>query len=183
MIDEAEKVGAVVVIDEAYHYFYPNTFLRYALERDNVIILRTFSKLLSLAACRLGVVISNPDLIHYIKNAKLTFDANSIALLFAERLIERPQIIEGLIQTEREGRDYLMQQLQKRGYACRDCQGNYVLMEPKTDPKELAKRLEEKHGVLIHTFGNELLKKYLRISTGSKNAMELILDALDQEDV
>ncbi|MBQ1598468.1 MAG: histidinol-phosphate aminotransferase family protein [Lachnospiraceae bacterium] len=183
VIDEAEKVGAVVVIDEAYHYFYPNTFLRYALERDNVIILRTFSKLLSLAACRLGVVISNPDLIHYIKNAKLTFDANSIALLFAERLIERPQIIEGLIQTEREGRDYLMQQLQKRGYACRDCQGNYVLMEPKTDPKELAKRLEEKHGVLIHTFGNELLKKYLRISTGSKNAMELFLDALDQEDV
>ena len=76
-----------------------------------------------------------------------------------------------------------MQQLQKRGYACRDCQGNYVLMEPKTDPKELAKRLEEKHGVLIHTFGNELLKKYLRISTGSKNAMELFLDALDQEDV
>ncbi|SCW34955.1 histidinol-phosphate aminotransferase [Lachnospiraceae bacterium C10] len=182
VIDRAEEVGAVVVIDEAYHYFYPKTFLSFAMERENVIILRTFSKLLSLAACRLGVMISHPDIIHYVKNARLTFDANSIALLFAERLLERPDVIDALIQTEREGRDYLLAELGKRGYACKDCHGNYVLMEPKTDPKELAKRLEEKHRVLIHTFGNELLKKYLRISTGSKKAMDLFLAALDEED-
>ena len=31
-----------VLIDEAYHYLYPNTFLHYALEHDNVFVTRTF---------------------------------------------------------------------------------------------------------------------------------------------
>ena len=89
VIERAKEVGAVVIVDEAYHYFYDRTFLPYALNGENVIVLRTFSKLFSLAACRLGVIISNPEIIHYVKNARLTFDANSIALLFAERILER----------------------------------------------------------------------------------------------
>ena len=42
VIEKAKRVGAVVIIDEAYHYYYPNTFLPTALENDNVIILRSF---------------------------------------------------------------------------------------------------------------------------------------------
>lgn len=62
IINKAKSMNAIVIIDEAYHYFYPNTFLQYALQENNVIVLRTFSKLFSLAACRLGVVISNPEI-------------------------------------------------------------------------------------------------------------------------
>ena len=100
----ARQVGAVVIIDEAYHYFYDKTFLKYAVSEDNVIVLRTFSKLMSMAACRLGVIISNPQIIHYVQNAKLTFDVNSIALLFGERILEHPEMIEELIQREKEGK-------------------------------------------------------------------------------
>ena len=49
VIEKTKKVGAIVVIDEAYHYFYPNTFLKYALNEENVVLLRTFSKLFSIA--------------------------------------------------------------------------------------------------------------------------------------
>ena len=59
----------MVIIDEAYHYFYPNTFIKYALSEENVIVLRTFSKLMSLAACRLGIIISNPEIIEYVGEA------------------------------------------------------------------------------------------------------------------
>lgn len=88
VLNKTKEVGAILVIDEAYHYFCKNTFLKYALEEENVIVLKTFSKLFSLAACRLGVAISNPKIIEFIKKAKLTFDLNSIALLFAESIIE-----------------------------------------------------------------------------------------------
>ena len=96
----AEEVGAIVIVDEAYHYFYSKTFLKGALAASNVVVLRTFSKLMSLAAVRLGVIIGNPELIGYVRNARLTFDANSIALLFAERLLDRLDIIDGLIKTQ-----------------------------------------------------------------------------------
>ena len=108
VIEKARKVGAVVIIDEAYHYFYDKTFIKYAVSGDNVIVLRTFSKLMSLAACRLGVIISNPQIIGYVKNAKLTFDVNSIALLFGERILEHPELIEELIQKEKEGKEGLL---------------------------------------------------------------------------
>ncbi len=55
----AEEVGALVIADEAYHYFYSRTFLNEALVAPNVVVLRTFSKLMSLAAVRLGVIVGN----------------------------------------------------------------------------------------------------------------------------
>lgn len=182
IIAKAKECGAVVLIDEAYHYFCETTFLPYALSEDNVIILRTFSKLMSIAACRLGVVISNPQIIQYIKNAKLTFDANAIALLFAERLVEHPEIVESLIKTEKEGRAYLLQRLNEEGYWTKDCNGNFVFVKPRRDPKELSKELEEKYEVLVHPYGNELLKDYIRVSTGSKKSMEVFLEAFLEAD-
>ena len=177
VIERAKEVGAVVIVDEAYHYFYDRTFLPYALNGENVIVLRTFSKLFSLAACRLGVIISNPEIIHYVKNARLTFDANSIALLFAERILERPDLIEDLIRTEKEGKAWILKELEKAGYECRDCRGNFIFVKPRHAAKETADRLAKEKKVLVHPYGNELLKDYLRVSVGSVNAMKLFLDA------
>lgn len=60
-IEAAAPVDAVVIIDEAYHYFYPNTFIDLTQTYDNVIVMRTFSKLFSLAACRPGRYHLEPD--------------------------------------------------------------------------------------------------------------------------
>lgn len=177
IIARAKEVGAIVVIDEAYHYFYDKTFLPYALKEDNVLVLRTFSKLMSLAACRLGVIVGNPEIIHYVTNLRLSFEVNSFALLFAERLLDNPQIIDQLIQIEKEGKEYTLQALREHGYWVKDCTGNFIFLEPKGDPQEIARRLKEEKKVLVHTFGHPLLSKYLRISIGSKEAMQIFLDA------
>lgn len=175
IVKKADEVGALVIVDEAYHYFYPMTFLNLVKKYDNVAVLRTFSKLFSIAACRLGVITASKEIIHYAKNAKLTFDANAIALLFAERMLDHPEIEKYLIETERAGREYTLQALRNKGYECRDCQGNFIFVKPNLEAHLLAERLEKEHKVLVKTFGNDLLKKYLRISTGSKQAMEKFL--------
>ena len=182
VIDKAEKVGAIVIIDEAYHYFYEKTFLSLAIERPNVVLMRTFSKLMSLAACRLGVVISSPENIQYITNAKLTFDVNSIALLFGERLVERPDIIQNLIKIEKEGKKFLLDELTKRDYWCKDCLGNFMLIQPHREAARVVIELEKNHNVLVHAYSNKLLKEYIRVSIGSRKAMERFLVAfLDVE--
>ena len=182
VIERAKEVGAVVIVDEAYHYFYDRTFLPYALNGENVIVLRTFSKLFSLAACRLGVIISNPEIIHYVKNARLTFDVNAIALLFGERILDRPELIKELIRIEKEGKAWILQALEKEGYECRDCRGNFIFVKPKHSAREVANRLETEKKVLVHPYGNELLKDCLRVSVGSKEAMELFLEAFLEVD-
>ena len=182
VIEKTKKVGAIVIIDEAYHYFYPNTFLKYALNEENIVLLRTFSKLFSIAACRLGIVISNSQIIHYVKNAKLTFDANAIALLFAERILDHPEMIEQLIETEKEGKAYTLAELTKHGYETRDCRGNFIFVTPKHQATEVAQKLETEKKILVKSYGNEMLKKYLRISVGSKDAMERFLTAFFEID-
>ena len=137
VIERAKEVGAVVIVDEAYHYFYDRTFLPYALNGENVIVLRTFSKLFSLAACRLGVIISNPEIIHYVKNARLTFDANSIALLFAERILERPDLIAALIRTEKEGKAWILKELEKPARDPREDMPAPILRSDVLDMKDL----------------------------------------------
>lgn len=176
IVKKADEVGALVIVDEAYHYFYEKTFLNLIKKYNNVAILRTFSKLFSIAACRLGVITASKEIIHYTKNAKLTFDANAIALLYAERLLDHPEIEKHLIETEKAGREYTLQTLRDKGYECRDCRGNFIFVKPKTVAHEVAKKMEVEHKVLVKTFGNDLLKKYLRISTGSKEAMQKFLD-------
>lgn len=177
VIQRAKEVGAIVIIDEAYHYFYDKTFIKYAASESNVVVLRTFSKLMSLAACRLGVIISNPHIINYVKNAKLTFDANAIALLFAEELLGYPELIDELISIEKEGKRYVLDVLEANGYLCKDCTGNFIFVKPNNPALEVAERLKKEKKVLVHSFGNEMLKDYLRISVGSKNAMGIFLDA------
>ena len=183
VIEKAKRVGAVVVIDEAYHYYYPNTFLSTALENDNVIILRTFSKAFSIPALRLGVIISNPQIIHYINNSKMTFDVNSVALLFGERLLDHPEILQDIVDSENQGKSYTLCELSKKGYACRDCRGNYIFVKPRHDARKVAARLESEKQVLVHPYGNELLKDYLRVSVGSVKSMKIFLKAFYEVDL
>lgn len=177
IIEKAEAVGAVVVIDEAYHYFYEQTFLKFVGSKKNVLVLRTFSKLFSIAACRLGVVISTPEIIQYLKNGRLTFDVNAVALLFGERLLEHPEIIDSLIATEQEGKSYILSELNRLGYDCRDCRGNFIFIRTKRDAHQVSQELKNTRKILVHDYGNELLKPYLRVSVGSKKAMEFFLRA------
>lgn len=182
VVEKARTVNALVIIDEAYHYFYKKTFLNFIKLYDNVIILRTFSKLFSLAACRLGVIIGNPNLIHYVKNAKLTFDVNSIALLFGEKILDHSDMINDLIQIEHEGKKYALKLLSENNYECRDCRGNFIFVKPKHNAKEVAQRLEQEKDILVHAYSNELLKDYLRVSVGSIRAMSFFLKAFFEID-
>lgn len=175
VLKRTQEVGAILVVDEAYHYFYKNTFIDYALKEPNVIVLRTFSKMFSIAACRLGVAISNPQIIDYIKRGKLTFDVNSIAVLFGERLLDHPEVYKELIQIQDEGKAYILANLKEHGYECRDCRGNFIFIKPKHDALMVVKQLEEQYNVLVHGYSNALLKNYIRVSTGSIKSMEKFL--------
>ncbi|MGI6227149.1 MAG: histidinol phosphate aminotransferase, partial [Peptococcales bacterium] len=104
------------------------------------------------------------------------FDVNSIALLFGYRLLQNPEMIDYLIETQQEGKNFTLKSLEKQNYECRDCRGNYILIRTKLPPKEVEERLMAKK-ILIKTYNNELLKSYIRVSIGSRKAMSFFLNA------
>lgn len=181
IIERAREVGAVVIVDEAYHYFYQHTFLPLIREYDNVMVFRTFSKLFSLAAVRMGMMIGNEELIGYARKSMPSFEVNAVALKFGEHLMQHTELIEELMHTEAEGKAWLLAELQERGYEATPSHGNFIFITPKKPAQKVAEALREKK-ILIKTFGNEFLKKYVRISTGSKKAMKIFLDAFLEVD-
>jgi histidinol-phosphate aminotransferase len=177
VIAKSREVGAVVLIDEAYYYFYPHTFIEHAINDENVIVTRTFSKLFSIAATRMGVIITNPNLAHYIKNSKLTFDCNAVALLFAERIIDNPSLEKKLIEIEVEGKKFILDSLKANGYECKDCRGNFIFIKPHRNAHLVSNLLEKEKRILVHPYNNPVLKDYIRVSVGSKTAMQFFLES------
>ncbi|WP_426333567.1 pyridoxal phosphate-dependent aminotransferase [Paenibacillus silvae] len=166
IIKRASENGALVVIDEAYHFFYDITFVTMVSEYQNVIVFRTFSKLLSIAGLRIGYAVSNSEIAHVLSNASSTYPVNAIALRFAEELMEHPNIIEELKMTEQEGRRFLLSKLRENQYDHYYNSGNYILVKSKKDPKVIFEELK-KRGILIKTYSHPILSEWIRITTGS----------------
>ena len=175
IIYKANDVGAIVIIDEAYHYFYSKTYLNYVNDFNNVIILRTFSKLCSIASCRVGFIVSNIDIINNIKKVKSTFEVNGIGIKFAEKILDSNDLIQKLIDIEREGKDYIVEKLEAENYEYSIKNGNYVFIKTNNNPKVVFEKLKEKK-ILIKIYSYEILKDYIRVTTGSKNCMSQFLD-------
>lgn len=181
VIEKAQTVGAIVIFDEAYHYFCKNTFLDLIDRYDNVLIFRTFSKIFSLAACRLGMVISNETIITYLRKARPSFEVNALALKFGEKILDHPEVFDELLSTSEKGRAYLLNALEENHYEYYPQSGNFIFIKPHINTNLLSKRFMEQN-ILIKTYGNVLLKDYIRINTGSEKVMEQFMKALLEVD-
>ena len=184
--EEFEKIMKVarekqitVLVDEAYHYFYPKTFMKYALEGEHVFITRTFSKLFSMAGCRLGYVAGWPEGIKMVQKMCTPHNTNAFAMKFAEAVLTTPGVLDSLISRFMQGRKYLVDWLDANGYAHKGEAGNFIFIKPKTDAQNIVDRMKAEKKILIKTypdvgeFGN-----CLRVSIGEQKYMEQFTKAL-----
>lgn len=182
IIEKAEKMDALVVVDEAYHYFYEPTMVGNIADKSNLIVLRTFSKLFSIAGLRVGYAAAAPQIITYLENAESTFNVNNVGILFATELLKQPELIETMRLQEKEGHDWLAKQVKDAGYRMFSANGNYLLFYPRRDSKTLIAELKQQ-GIWIRDYGRGVLKGWLRVSTGDIQSMKQFWDVfrlLDQ---
>jgi histidinol-phosphate aminotransferase len=175
----AKEKQITILIDEAYHYFYPKTFIRYALEDEHVFITRTFSKLFSMAGCRLGYVAGWPDGIKMVQKMCTPHNTNAFAMRFAEAIISAPGMVDSLVERFIEGRRYLIECLDKNGYSHKGEAGNFVFIKPNKDADEIVSRMKNEKKILIKSYP-EVGKfgKCLRVSIGEKQYMQRFIEAL-----
>lgn len=175
---QCEKTGTVLLIDEAYYPFGAGSVLDLCRKYPHVMILRTFSKLCSMAALRVGFLVGNAEDIHLIENAQSTYNVNSVGILFAEELLKREDILQGLQQSVEEGREYLIQKLGHAGYGYYAAGGNYILVKC-ANPAETAACLKE-NGILVKTYKSGILEGWIRVTLGSRNVMEKFWESFEK---
>lgn len=184
--DEFERIMKVanekqitVLIDEAYHYFYPGTFIDYALNHEHVFVTRTFSKLFSMAGCRLGYVAGWPEGVKMVQKLCTPHNTNAFAMLFAEKIIKTPGVLRSLIDKFNEGRKYLIDELDANGYAHKGEAGNFIFIKTKTDAEKIVARMKSEKKILIKSYPNVGdFGTCLRVSIGEKKFMQQFMDTL-----
>lgn len=177
ILDAAKKHNALVMIDEAYHWIYSDTALSLISEYKNLVILRTFSKLLGLAGVRLGFAVANVDMVSDIKKVVPPAGVNTIALLFGEEIMNTPDLIDGLIRSFHEEKSYMKERLKGMGIKFVDTESNYILIPmDRSKAQTVIGNLKDK-GILVAYKMN----RYLRVNVGNKESVDRFFSAIETE--
>lgn len=183
VVEKAKENNAIVIIDEAYYYFYENSALDLIKKYDNAIILRTFSKMLSLCGLRMGAVISSKENIQYIRNYRPHYTVNCLALLFGEAIIDHhDQLIKELKEKFTVGRDYLLEKLTQENYSYIPTNGCFICITPKHKTAESITEELKKRGILIFC-GKGDSAGFLRVTIWDKRYMMQFMESLLEIDV
>lgn len=172
ILDSAQAKDVLIILDEAYYWIYDQTMIHLLKEYSNLIVLRTFSKILGLAGLRLGCVIASEDIILDIKKVAPPAGVNVIALLFGEELIKRPDLIENLILDFNREKEYFKFRLNECGITFIDTYSNYLLIPVDGDPKNKISYLRDQ-GILVAYKMN----RYIRVNIGNESLIDRFVDA------
>ncbi|NQT06849.1 MAG: histidinol-phosphate transaminase [Candidatus Omnitrophica bacterium] len=172
----------IVVFDEAYYEFasersdYPRT-MRYFKKERNVIILRTFSKIYSLAGLRVGYGIARRDLIESMNKVREPFNVNSLAQTAAIAAMYDEGFVKKTKRLIKMGKSYLYSELDIMGIMYIPSATNFILMEIGPDAPVIYKKLLKK-GIIVRNMEAWGLSGFLRVTIGTDRENRRFIKAL-----
>jgi histidinol-phosphate aminotransferase len=172
----------LIILDEAYFEFatnepsYPDS-MQYRF--DNVITLRTFSKIYGLAGARIGYGFAHHDLISVLLKIKLPFEPSGVGEAAALGALEDRAFMEKSIKNTSRGLALLTQGFQALGFTVVPSAANFIMVVLETE--DLAQQLFERllrQGVIVRPLRATGLPNCIRVSVGTKEENEICIKAL-----
>lgn len=174
----AETSSGLVVVDEAYFAFSPESFLPAVLTLPNLLVMRTVSKL-GLAGLRLGLLAGPPEIIDELEKLRLPYNVNVLTQRVAARLLQSYDHLQLQAAQICTDRSLLFKALgEMPGVTPFASHANFVLFRlPSAD--RLFDGLRRR-GILLKNLNgtHPLLKDCLRVTIGSPSENQTLLKAL-----
>lgn len=166
----------LVVIDEAYMEYATATDYAsaapLALERNNVVVTRTFSKIFGLAGLRIGYAIGHPRTLSRLRPVQLPFSVTHLAQVAAIAALGCEDQLRNRADQNAAEKARLETALADRDVSYVPTQTNFLFMNP-TNPVALGKRLRDA-GVVVR-----FTDRWLRVTVGTVDENRLFIEALD----
>jgi histidinol-phosphate aminotransferase len=176
----AQRVSGVLVIDEAYIDFADETALPFLHHYPHVVILRTFSKSFSLAGLRIGLAFGHADLLNELMKVKDSYNVSRLSLVAAVAALEDYAWMRRNVDKICATRTRLTAGLRDLGYFVYDSHSNFVLTrKPGVTQEPMYRGLKER-GILVRYFSAPELSDCLRISVGSDEEIDRLLEAMNE---
>ena len=171
----------VVVVDEAYVDFGAESCLPLVETYDNLLVTRTFSKSRSLAGARLGVGIAQPELIadlNAVRNSTNPYNVNRLTAAAGVACLKHDEYNSSNVRTIMETRSIYERSLRELGFEMTTSRTNFFFVRHPAVPGEELNRELKNRGILVRHFNQERIRDYNRISIGTPEQMDRLIDAL-----
>lgn len=172
---------SVVVVDEAYIDFGGQTAITLVDRYPNLLVTQTLSKSRSLAGLRVGLAVGHADLIEALERIKNSFNSyplDRLAIVGAVAAFEDQAWFEQCRTAVIDSREELSTALGQLGFDVLPSAANFVLARhPQRDAAELASALRERR-VIVRHFRQPRVEQFLRITVGTPEQNQALLDAL-----
>lgn len=175
----SEKVP--VFVDEAYIELAvgadTETMVSLLQKKKNVIVARTFSKIMGMAGLRIGYMVALPSFLDRIQN--ITRGGMGIAytsIAAASAAMDDKNFQDSTRKMNHEAKQYLFGNLDKMGYKYIPSYTNFVIFPVNMGGKEFLGKMAAK-GVMVRAFDIQN-KPWCRVSIGTMDEMKMFVGAL-----
>jgi histidinol-phosphate aminotransferase len=172
----------LVVLDEAYQPFAGATFMPRLAEFENLVVMRTVSKI-GMAGLRLGYVCGRPEWIEAFNKARSPFNINVVTEAVAIKLLQNKKVLDAQAAKVLAERERVRPELGRlSGLTVYPSAANFFLVRI-AGPKGAGTQVYEKvkaQGVLVKDFsgGHPLMENCLRLTIGTPEENRILLSAL-----
>ncbi|WP_188207815.1 histidinol-phosphate transaminase [Alkalibacillus aidingensis] len=171
--------NCVVIIDEAYVEFGADSAVALVEKYPNLLVTKTLSKSHALAGIRVGYAIGQSHLIEGLERIKNSFNSytiNRVSLVGAEVALKDEAYYEQTLNQVIKTRKWVSEALADIGFDVLNSKANFILVEPKgISAKQLYEALKEA-GIFIRFFNRPELDRFVRISIGTDEEMEQLIE-------
>lgn len=176
-----KNTDSVVVVDEAYIDFGGESAIALVKDYPNLLVIQTLSKSRSLAGLRVGFAVGNPELIEGLERVKNSFNSyplDRFAISGAVAAIEDQPYFEKTCKAIIDSRNQLTTQLEALDFTVLPSATNFVFAKhASVDAMSIAAKLREQ-SIIVRHFKQERIQQYLRITIGTKEECQALVDAM-----
>lgn len=173
----------IVVVDEAYVDFGAESCVPLTAKYDNLLVTGTFSKSRSMAGARLGFGIGCKELISDLVSIKYStnpYNVNRVTAAMGIGALKDRKYFEKNCKKIIDARKFTEDSLSELGFEFTDSLANFIFAKSsRIGGEELYLRLKEK-GVLIRHFNAPRIAEYNRITIGSMEEMQTLVDKIKE---
>lgn len=165
---------AVVLVDEAYNELTDDpeytSMIDLVREGENVLVMRTFSKIFGMAGLRVGYGMAHPIIANLVSGHVMAW-ANGVGMAAAHASYLDQDFIEFSRQKIVEGREMVNATFRKNGIEPLPSETNFVYADIGRDATEFQKRMEERNIQIRGTY--QTFTNYSRVSMGKLEELEV----------
>lgn len=126
VIDAAEAAGAVMLVDEAYYPFHPDTVLPWVMDRPNLVVTRSTGKAWGMAGLRIGYAAASEGIVGFLHKVRAMYETSTVAMAALERMLDHEDAMRASVVRLEAGKAAFLAAMEGCGFRVLRGRGNFL---------------------------------------------------------